>query len=263
MVHGALAIPGRTDSDAVVFTEEEIARTGLDYLPWATGTPPSRDAPERCRTPTPARLNRGRRPGRAGQVLIVTLEDQGGRHVVSIAPKRVGQTRSEKLDLDVGGVKSQPELIDVLGRHADSNLVFDVRLTGLYPDDLDLDMDEVERALAPSFLRLRIRDMSIPASPEGIPPPPETVLGAFVRTSRIGSRSWKEVRLSRSRPVHAPTHPAPSGRARRVFVDRLTRDRFRGGAGQPAGSPATGPPSPRRSPGDAMSGQAVSGVADR
>src|SRR5271157_374593 len=32
MVHGALAIPGRTDSDSVVFTDEEIAKTGLDYL---------------------------------------------------------------------------------------------------------------------------------------------------------------------------------------------------------------------------------------
>jgi hypothetical protein len=51
----------------------------------------------------------------------------------------------------------------------------------LYPDDLDVDLDEVERALAPSFLRFRIRDMSIPASPEGTAPPPETVLGAFVR----------------------------------------------------------------------------------
>jgi hypothetical protein len=57
-----------------------------------------------------------------------------------------------------------------------------VRLTGLFPDDLDLDLDEIERALAPSFLRFRLRDMSIPASPEGaMPPPPETVLGAFVR----------------------------------------------------------------------------------
>jgi len=118
----------------------------------------------------------------AGQVLIVTLDDRGGRHVVTVEPKRVGQTRSEKFDLDVSGVHSQPELIDVLGRHADSNLVFDVRLTGLFPDDLDMDLDEVERALAPSFLRFRLRDQSIPAAPEGAaPPPPDTVVGAFVR----------------------------------------------------------------------------------
>ena len=32
MVHGALAIPDRTDRDEVVVTKEEIAATGLDYL---------------------------------------------------------------------------------------------------------------------------------------------------------------------------------------------------------------------------------------
>jgi hypothetical protein len=50
-----------------------------------------------------------------------------------------------------------------------------------------MDLDEVERALASSFLRLRIRDESIPAAPEGPTPPPDTVLGAFLRdmTARI------------------------------------------------------------------------------
>jgi hypothetical protein len=54
-----------------------------------------------------------------------------------------------------------------------------VRLTGLFPDDLDVDLDEVERALAASFLRLRVRDATIPAAPETPVPPPDTVLGAF------------------------------------------------------------------------------------
>jgi len=75
----------------------------------------------------------------------------------------------------------------VLGRHADSNLVFDVRLTGLFPDELDLDLDEVERALAASFLRFRLRNQSIPASPEGTPPPPDTVLVPSPAISRIRS----------------------------------------------------------------------------
>ena len=183
MVHGALAIPGRTDSDAVVVTEEEIAKTGLDYLAmghWHSAIEGRAGNVSYAYSgaPEPVAVDQDG----AGQVLIVTLDDASGRHVVSIEPKRVGQTRSEKLNLDVSGVHGQPDLIEVLGRHADSNLVFDVRLTGLFPDDLDLDLDEIERALAPSFLRFRLRDMSIPASPEGaMPPPPETVLGAFVR----------------------------------------------------------------------------------
>ena len=183
MVHGALAIPGRTDSDVVVVTEEEIAKTGLDYLAmghWHSAIEGRAGNVSYAYSgaPEPVAVDQDG----AGQVLLVTLEDRGGRHVVTIEPKRVGQTRSEKLDLDVSGVGSQPELIDVLGRHADSNLVLDVRLTGLYPDDLDIDLDEVERALSPSFLRFRLRDMSIPASPEGNAAPPDTVLGAFVQS---------------------------------------------------------------------------------
>jgi hypothetical protein len=182
MVHGALSIPGRTDTDVVVVTEEEISKTGLDYLAmghWHSAIEGRAGTVSYAYSgaPEPVAVDQDG----AGQVLLVTLEDRGGRHIVSIEPKRVGQTRSEKLDLDVSTIQSQPALIDLLGHHSDSNLVFDVRLTGLYPDELDIDLDEVERALAPSFLRFRIRDMSIPASPEGTAPPPETVLGAFVR----------------------------------------------------------------------------------
>jgi DNA repair protein SbcD/Mre11 len=187
MVHGALAIPGRTDADAVVFTEDEIARTGLDYLAlghWHSAIEGRAGNVSYAYSgaPEPVAVDQDG----AGQVLLVTLDESNGRHVVSIEPKRVGQTRCEKLDMDVSTVHSQPELIDVLGRHADSNLVFDVRLTGLYPDELDLDIDEIERSLSPSFLRFRIRDVSIPASPEGTAPPPDTVLGAFVRS--VGDR---------------------------------------------------------------------------
>ena len=32
MVHGAIAIPGKTDRDEVVITTDEIAATNLDYL---------------------------------------------------------------------------------------------------------------------------------------------------------------------------------------------------------------------------------------
>ncbi|MGD0863125.1 MAG: DNA repair exonuclease [Candidatus Limnocylindrales bacterium] len=182
MVHGALAIPGKTEGDEVVFTEDEIAQTGLDYLAlghWHSAiegragnvTYAYSGAPE------PVAMDQDG----AGQVLLVTLAERGGRHQVSIVPKRVGQTRSEKLDLDVSGIQSQPALIQTIASHADSNLFLDLRLTGLMPDTLDVDLDEVERALAPSFLRFRVRDLAIPALPDGPMPPPDTVLGAFVR----------------------------------------------------------------------------------
>jgi DNA repair exonuclease SbcCD nuclease subunit len=210
MVHGSLAIPGRTESDSVVVTEEEIAKTGLDYLAlghWHSAIEGRAGSVSYAYSgaPEPVAVDQDG----AGQVLIVTLEDQGDRRVVSIQPKRVGQTRSEKLDLDVSGIHSQPELIDMLGRHADSNLVFDVRLTGLFPDDLDLDPDEVERSLAPSFLRFRLRDNSIPASPEGAAPaPPDTVLGAFVRNVEDQIAAMEKLA-----PHSASADPAAKGSA--------------------------------------------------
>jgi DNA repair protein SbcD/Mre11 len=182
MVHGALAIPGKTDADLVVFTEDEIARTGLDYLAlghWHSATEGRAGSVTYAYSgaPEPVAIDQDG----AGQVLLVSLDDRSGSHVVTIEPRRVGQTRAEKLELDVSGVRSQPDLIEIVGRHSDSNLVLDVRLTGLYPDELDLDLDEIERSLSPSFLRFRIRDLSIPGAPDGVAPPPDTVVGAFLK----------------------------------------------------------------------------------
>ena len=221
MVHGALAIPGKTDGDEVVFSEDEIARTGLDYLAlghWHSAiegragnvTYAYSGAPE------PVAIDQDG----AGQVLIVTLDDRGGRHQVSIEPKRVGQTRSEKLDLDVSGIPSQPALIDTIGRHADSNLVLDVRLTGFLPDTLDVDLDEVERALAPGFLRFRIRDASIPAMPEGVAPPPDTVIGAFVRNVEARIAELEKVPAGKGSAV-AAARGAKAGGVAAAPVDSI------------------------------------------
>jgi exonuclease SbcD len=180
MVHGALAIPGKTDSDGVVFTEEEISKSGLDYLAlghWHSAMEGRAGMTTYAYSgaPEPVALDQDG----AGHALLVTLDDRDGYHNVTIEPKRVGETMFERIELDVSAVKSQPDLIDTIGRHADPNLVLDVRLTGLYPDDLDVDVDEVERALAASFLRMRVRDLTIPAAADSPLPPPDTVLGAF------------------------------------------------------------------------------------
>jgi hypothetical protein len=228
MVHGALAIPGRTDADAVVFTEEEISRTGLDYLAlghWHSAIEGRAGDVSYAYSgaPEPVAVDQDG----AGQALLVTLDDRAGRHIVTIEHRRVGQTRAEKLDLDAGGVHSQPELIDILARHADANLVFDVSLTGLFPDDLDLDLDEVERALAPSFLKFRLRDMSIPAAPEGLQAPPDTVLGAFVKTVQVRIAELEQATgaaptMFASPPQAAePAVPAQAGRGIAIAFPEL------------------------------------------
>jgi hypothetical protein len=69
----------------------------------------------------------------------------------------------------------------VLAAKAAPDLVLDTRLVGVRRDDLDLDLDEIEIALAPSFLKVRVRDVSKPALTEGPLPSPDTIAGAFIR----------------------------------------------------------------------------------
>jgi DNA repair exonuclease SbcCD nuclease subunit len=182
MVHGSLAIPDRTDVDEVVVTRAEIEATGLDYLAlghWhstqqgkaGTTTYAYSGAPE------PVAVNQDG----AGKVLLVELDDKTDRRTVKIDPRTVGRTRFEKLDLDAVSIADQPDLVARLAGRADPDLVLDVRLTGVRPDELDLDLSEVEEQLMGSFLRVRVRDLSMPALTQGALPPPDTIAGAFIR----------------------------------------------------------------------------------
>jgi len=182
MIHGSLSIPSRTEHDEVVFTAEEVAASHLDYL--ALGHWHSTQRGQAGATvwaysgaPEPVALDQDR----AGSVLLVALEERnGGRHV-AIEERRVGRTRFERVELDAAGVGSQPALVERLAALADPDLVLDVRVIGLRPDDLDLVPEEVERELADRFFRVRVRDASAAALPEGPLPPPDTIAGALVR----------------------------------------------------------------------------------
>jgi DNA repair exonuclease SbcCD nuclease subunit len=182
MVHGALAIPGKTDRDEVVITTDEIAATKLDYL--ALGHWHSAQAGKAggvtyaySGSPEPVAVDQDR----AGKVLLVELNEREGAKTVTVEERQVGKTRFEHHDIDASGVASQPALIQTLRAMADPDLVLDVRLTGVRPDELDLDVEEVESELAPSFLKVRMRDASMPALTEGPIPSPDTIAGAFIR----------------------------------------------------------------------------------
>ncbi|HUQ79285.1 MAG TPA: DNA repair exonuclease [Patescibacteria group bacterium] len=182
MVHGSLAIPDRTDRDEVVVTREEIAATGLDYL--ALGHWHSAQQGRAGSTtyayagaPEPVAVTQDG----AGKVLLVELEERAGARTVTIDERVVGRTRFEKLDLDAGGLADQPALADLLEAKGDPDLVLDVRVTGVRPDELDLSIDEVEQRLKGRFLKLRIRDLSMPALTAGVLPSPDTIPGAFIR----------------------------------------------------------------------------------
>ena len=182
MVHGSIAIPGSTDGDDVVVTSEEIAASELDYL--ALGHWHSMSTGRAGRTqyaysgaPEPVAVDQDR----AGRALAVTLEGEGDERRVTIDEVPVGRTRFERLTFDVAELGGQVDLADRIRGHADPDLVLDVELRGVRRDDLDLDADEVEGILASSFMNVRVRDRSVPALSDGTLPPPDTILGAFVR----------------------------------------------------------------------------------
>jgi DNA repair exonuclease SbcCD nuclease subunit len=182
LFHAALAIPGRTDGDDVVITSAEIAASGLDYVALGHWHAPLSGRAGGVTwaysgAPEPVAVDQDR----AGSVLLVTLDQQDGGRSVAVEERRVGRTRFERLDLDAATIDSQPALIERLLARGDADAVLDVRLIGVRPDELDLHLDEVETAVRPSFLRVRVRDASRPPLTDGLLPGPDTIAGAFIR----------------------------------------------------------------------------------
>jgi DNA repair protein SbcD/Mre11 len=183
LLHAALAIPGRTDHDEVVITTDEIAASGLDYLAlghWhgaqvakARGVTYAYSG-----APEPVALDQDK----AGKVLLVTLEQHNDTKSVKVEERVVGRTVFERVEIDAATIESQPSLVARLRGTADRDRVLDVRLIGVRPDALDVDTTEVEEALRPDYLRVRVRDHSQPPLTDGALPPPETIAGAFIRT---------------------------------------------------------------------------------
>lgn len=182
MVHGSIAIPGKTERDDVVFTTDEMAATGFDYLAlghWHSSQQARSGGVTYAYAGAPEAVALDQ--DRAGKVLLVELEETDGRRSVTVQDKQVGTTRFEKIEIDAAHLASQPALIETLDKKGDPNLVLDARVVGVRPDELDLNLDEIEAALAASFLKVRVRDVSLPALTEGALPSPDTIAGAFIR----------------------------------------------------------------------------------
>ena len=182
MIHGSISIPGKTDRDEVVITTEEMTACGLDYLAlghWHSAQSGRAGAVTHAYAGAPEAVALDQ--DRAGKVLLVELDDRDGKRTVTIDERQVGKTRFDKLEIDAATIATQPALIDLLAARADPDLVLDARLVGVRRDELDLDLDEIEAALAPSFLKVRVRDASVPALTEGPLPSPDTIAGAFIR----------------------------------------------------------------------------------
>ena len=185
MIHGSRTIPGRVESDEVIFTDAEVAASGLDYLAlghwhsYSTGraggtTWAYAGAPE------PVAVDQDG----AGSVCLVHLDDTTGAKGVRVERIRVGRTVFRAESVDVAEVGSQAQLVERLRELADPDLVLEASIDGIASDILELDTDEVERALAGAFLHIRVRDRSVTELDDGPDLPGDTVAGAFAADLR-------------------------------------------------------------------------------
>lgn len=183
MLHSAIRIPGKVETDDVIVDEVEIAASGLDYLAlghWHSALDGRHGATTWAYSgaPEPVAVDQDG----AGGVLIVTLDDDAaGARRVTLERVPVSRTSYRTTDIDAAGVASQDLLIATLRAAADPDTMLDVRVVGVRPDTLQLRPTEIASALADAYLRVRVRDRSVPAPPQGEPPPADTILGRFIR----------------------------------------------------------------------------------
>lgn len=158
---------------------------------------------------------------RAGEVLLVRLDEKGDRRSVSVERRRVGTTRYESISLDLATLADRAAVEAAIATRADggagADLVLDVSLTGDWADRLDADPDAIQTALRDRFLQLRVRNHASPVLSGDGAPSAETVRGAFIRDleARIatpveGDPPPDELRaaLRQGRRLLAPRDPA-------------------------------------------------------
>ena len=181
MIHGSRLIPGRVESDDVIFSDAEVAASGLDYL--ALGHWHSYSSGRAGKTtwayagaPEPVAVDQDG----AGSVCLVRLEEGAdGSRDVRVETVRVGRTVFRAESIDAADLESQTALVEQLRELADPDLVLAASVDGIAPDGLELDTDEVERTLADAFLHVRVRDRSAAVLAQAPDLPEDTVAGAF------------------------------------------------------------------------------------
>ena len=153
---------------------------------------------------------------RAGKVLLVDPRRRRGRRPNGHgrgAPGRPDPLREARAGRRRRSPASRPSSSSSAAR-ADPDLVLDVRLVGVRPDELDLHLDEIETALGASFLKVRVRDAPSPALTEGALPSPDTIAGAFIRDleARIAELEASRRRRGRAAPGRRAARRASLGR---------------------------------------------------
>jgi len=169
VIHGTMEMPGLSDDEKVIFTEDQLAASGMSYV--ALGHWHSFH--EYCcgdvraaypGSPEIVALEQATR----GQALVVDLDEDGS---VSLSKVTTGALRYFEQELDLADFRSGEEIVQKLLDFADPDTILNVRLTGIAPAELVLDSDEMLDRVEGQFFRVRLADDSHPDWDETEPEP--------------------------------------------------------------------------------------------
>ncbi|MGI5820140.1 MAG: metallophosphoesterase family protein [Armatimonadota bacterium] len=161
VAHGSL---DRGDvEDSALFGAAEIEATGMDYVAlghWHTWQDVSIGEVTAVIPGSIEVSGFGDWP--VGSVALVTL----GEGPPQVERMEVGTLRACALRLDVGDLSGTEDMIAQIEERADPHLLLEVRLTGLAPPGVMLDVEAAVERMSGAFFALRIADGSHPALDE-------------------------------------------------------------------------------------------------
>ena len=154
---------GDISEDSSMYSDAEIAATGLDYLAlghWHSFFDVSSGGVTAVNPGSPEVPGFGNWD--RGSVAVVTLGD--GPALVQRV--EVGSLISETVEVDAADLSGTEDLISRLEEHADRDRLLEVRLSGLAAPGVMIDTELAMERLADACFALRIRDRSHPALDE-------------------------------------------------------------------------------------------------
>jgi len=146
--------------DGALFSTDELAASGMDYVAlghwhtWQEITAGDVTAVMPGSVEVP-----GFGEWQTGSVALVTL-GEGSTRVERLT---VGTLQARELTIDAGDLRRTEDLVAEIERHADANVLLEVRLSGLAPPGALIDLDAAMERLSGAFFALRISDRSHPA----------------------------------------------------------------------------------------------------
>jgi DNA repair exonuclease SbcCD nuclease subunit len=197
MAHGEMAIEGKFAGDYYPIEGREIVVSGMSYVAlghWHRFADFSQGDVKAfyCGAPETLSFEEGED---SGYVLLVSIDELATR----VEKKRVGKYLWRTVDLEIEAFEGEQEVLQEIRKHADSNTLLRVRLSGLKPLTWDVGEERLAGELEDLFFHLEVAagELTTSLKPIRVGDFPETtIMGQFLRLM--------EKRLEAADPAEKP-----------------------------------------------------------